>query len=227
MNNFEKTFTLNLPENISKKWALLQLSFSAWQLDNFKNTVCVIKEENGSMHDIFTNLTLEEFLEHVFILDVENISFRGKFTDCVIDFSKCEVFFKTYDEKHFLLLDDLFEKFSSISFIEDYAPGFEVSFTIKNKLTDDFCYNLISFIYYLSDTNIKKYGIKIGDRTGKFNVYYDLKFSRTALDKFIYMDDNIFISLHPNTNTIVVSNLPKNKIMELRQWCNLQLEQEK
>ena len=210
---------INYDEKIDKKWYFLQYIYQLWMANEYSKELLKVKENNGSIHSIYLNLNKEEFLLYLYFLDIKEVKFRGKNSDCIVEYEENKVTISYYDKKFVQDIEDMVQE--TKNFVYEQIPdfGFKMYFYVPEK-DQEFYYKLISFIYYLSEVDIQQYGIKICDRKGNFQKYNSLKFPHDNLDKFVYYDGNIFIGSHSQTNMIIIYNLPKEKLLELRRWCN-------
>ena len=219
----EYTLKENIKYNdeIDKKWQFLQLVYFLHSQKEFQKETFKIIEKNEVSHKIYTNITEDEFLRYIYFLDIDKAILRGKNADCDIIFDTGEIiltyFDHAFDDEMYGYIDNL----NAVKLKPMNKEQFKMYFFVPEH-DEKFYFQLINFIYYLSDTDIKKYGLKICNLQGKFESYYDLRFPHDNLNKFIYYDpdNDIFIGSHSKNNMIVTFNLPKLKLLELRRWCN-------
>ena len=220
MLNYEIKNKINYEENADKKWIFLQYVYELFSEKEFKNEPVKIVENNGLTHTIYRNLTKQEFVLYLYFLDIKEAKLRGKNADCLIDLETGDIKITFYDKLLAQDIEDVVNKMKEITF--DEMPQFDLRmyFFVPGR-DSEFFYQFISFVYYLAETDVPTHGIKICDAKGEFQTYNSLKFPHENLDKFLYYDGNIFIGSHSQNNMIIVYNLPRNKLLELRQWCNM------
>jgi len=187
-------------------------------LKEFSAEPIKIVENNGMEHSIYLNIFFEEFARYLYFLDIKEALLRGKNADCYITLETGDVLLKYYDKLLIQEMEDMMVEMESIEFENIPEFDFKMYFFVPER-GPEFYYQFISFVYYLSEVDVPKHGIKICDRKGNFQRYDSLKFPHENLDKFIYFDGNIFIGSHSQNNMIITFNLPKNKLLELRRWC--------
>ena len=209
-----------LTDTVNKKWRFLQYAYRLWQDGEFVKEPLKIHEARQDItHSIYTGISEMEFVLYVYFIEVKDIVLRGRNADCVLFYDEASVELTYYDKFHRDTMNNIFKKFDDAKYIDEPNFDFKMYFYIP-EYDSEFYYQLISFIYYMSEVNAKEYGLKICDRKGNFKTYNSLDFPYENLDKFLYYDGNIFIGSHSQDNMIVVFNLPKNRILELRRWCN-------
>ncbi len=208
-------------ENIDKKWQFLQVVYFLRSQSEFEKETIKIIENNDIVHKIYLNITEDEFLKYLYFLDIKCALLRGKNADCEIYLESGEIILKYYDRAFDSKMYECIENLNALEFKDMNKDAFKMYFFVP-EYDDEFYYQLIQFIYYMSDTDFKKYGVKICNPQGKFEVHENLRFPHEHLKKFLYYDkdNDIFIGSHSKNNMIVTFNLPKNKLLELRRWCN-------
>lgn len=205
--------------DITKKWTFLQYAYSLWQNQEFVSEPLKVKEElHDVTHTIYTGITKEEFVLYLYFTDIKEVKLVGKNADCILSFATGDVVLSYYERPLHMVMDAIIQKMNS--FVPDEEPNFDFKmYFFLPERNSEFYYQFISFVYNLEETNVKSNGIKICDKKGHFKQYFDLEFPRDNLDKFLYYDGNIFIGSHSQNDMIVVFNLPRSKVLELRQWC--------
>lgn len=213
--------TIKYRDDIDKKWQFLQFVYNLHSQEEFEKETFKIIENNEVSHKIYVGITEEEFLRYIYFLDVERAVLRGKNADCDIVFETGEIVLKYFDHAFDNKMYEYIDNLNALEIEPMDENEFKMYFYVPEN-DNEFYYQFIQFIYYMSDTYVKKYGIKICSPQGKFETYNDLRFPRENLHKFLYYDkDNkIFIGSHSKNNMIVTFNLPRNKLLELRRWCN-------
>lgn len=218
MLEYEINKKIEYNEDLDKKWSFLQYVYRLWSNPEFSKESLKIKETRDVTHTIYLNLSEMEFILYIYYLDIDKVCLRGKNADCVVNYESGEVNMKFYDRLLFQEMNSVLADMETFEFAQKPTFDFTTYFYIPER-DSEFYYKLISFIYYLSEVDVPNNGIKICDRCGNFQTYNSLKFPHDNLDKFLYYDGNIFIGSHSQNNMIIVYNLPKNKLLEIRRWC--------
>ena len=219
MIDFEMNNKIEYIEEFDKKWQFLQYVYKFRCLKEFASEPVKIVETNDMEHYIYLNITMGEFCRYLYFLDIKKAQLRGKNADCIVKFDDGSVKLTFYDKLLVQQMEDIINEMKNVEFSD--IPNFDLKMYFFVPERDaNFYYQFISFVYYLSEVDVPAYGIKICDRKGNFQRYNSLKFPHENLDKFLYFDGNIFIGSHSQNNMIVTYNLPRNKLLELRRWCN-------
>ena len=210
---------IEFSEKDDKKWTFLQYVYEIFCFDDFQRLAKPINvtENNGIIHNIYLNLTKDEFIRYLYFIDIKSVKIRGKNIDCILTYDIGKIELDYYDK---ILYNDVCEILDKINeIVIEPMPKFDTKMYFYVNKTGDEYFDFIEFLSTLPEVDIHGNGIKICDHKGEFIQYYTLRFPRENLDKFLYYDGNIFIGSHSKNKMLALFNLPKERIMEIRTFC--------